>query len=199
MTSPRILFLILALFLAHSVQATPIWYSFQGVITSSTLGGLPAGSPVEYVLMVDRDRPGGYVHHERAFPILDEDFFYVENAGSLPAGLGNPYSDKSFFGFEKREGAGSQVQLNGGDPFYYEHPDSGERTASLRIIKGASMDTWEVGQDGFLGSIFPTREIECELRLTGISKTNPAIPEPGTLVLFGLGLILLWQARRERV
>lgn len=198
MTPLRIPFLILALVLADSIQATPIWFSFQGVITSSVFEEMPVGSSVEYILMVDRELPGKYVHHGQAYPILEEDFFYVENAGPAPAGLGNPHSDKSFYGFERHDGAGTYVQLSGGSPFFYEHPDSGERTASIRIFMGKSMDAWEVGDGGFLGSIFPSREIESDLRLTGISNTNPAVPEPGTLALLGLGLIVLWSMRRER-
>lgn len=198
MTPLRIPCLILALVLAPSAQAAPIWFTFQGVIASSTLDAFPVGSPIEYILMVDRDLPGGYVHHEQAFPILGEDFFYVENAGLLPGGLGRFYSDKAYYGFEKTDGAESLVQLNGGDPFYYENPGSGDRTTSIRISTDKSMDSWEIGQEGFLGSVFPTSEFDSELRLTGISRTNPAVPEPGTLALFGLGLILLWHLRRER-
>jgi PEP-CTERM motif-containing protein len=197
MTPFRFPSLILALVLADSIQATPIWFSFQGVITSSVFAEMPVGSAVEYILMVDRELPGKYVHHGQAYPILDEDFFYVENAGLAPAGLGNPYSDKSYFGFEKHEGAETFVELSGANPFFYEHPESGDGTASIRISMGKSMDAWEVGDGGFLGSIFPTREFESDLRLTGISGADPAVPEPGTLALLGLGLIVLWQLRRD--
>jgi hypothetical protein len=181
MKSPKIIFFILASVFANSVQAIPIWFSFQGVVTSSTFGDCPVGTTVEYVLMVDRDLPGMYVHHEQAFPVLEEDFFYVENAGFMPFGLGNPHSDKSFLGFEERDGAETHVQLTGGNPFYYEHPELGDRTASIRISADKAMEIWEVGQDGFWGSVFPSREIDSDLRLTGIPRPTRPFRSRGRL------------------
>jgi hypothetical protein len=214
----RILFAAFLLSALGKSGATPVYYSFQGEVVYSTLPEYALGRTVSYTFLVDQEVDGYEVDGQGGvIPLADDieavDWFRLSFLSSYVGGdaimMDNPNSNTKM---SEHDGV-DQVQYH---PNYFSALNgSNSDPSGFDVLSIYSVDTrindWFVGQKLLAENFVQNEEgvdnssYSSSLTLTGITCYNPlavtAVPEPGTLALFGfgaLGLGFLFRPRRSR-
>jgi hypothetical protein len=199
---------ILILLAVGRLVATPLYYTFQGSVTSVSLPdiNISVGDPAEYVFLIDHDLDGFYT--------LDGNTVWPSSPAHDEDPIGDPY----------------YVDLIGGGPYFSQYsdhqyernygdynPDNGRKGISgsiglsntfsmLEVFNYSGNSTWMEGEN-FTGHLLTTgvnsdyREFYLSLTLAKISSSleSEAVPEPSPLFLAGFGLLgLLFRKKRAR-
>jgi hypothetical protein len=205
--SARAIFSAAALLLAAPTlsSAIPLYYSFAGKVTGSTVAGWSPGQDVTYVFRVDRDAqgftvgPGGTplgLDDYSEGPDFFTDFFLADYLGGSAIPYDNPASDlkeSSHFGMDQvhYDEAFSALRGSNADPSGFDLLDI--------WAYGRRFGEWAPGQSFLAENIYfngPGEEgsyYTAELQLASIDPRNPydtqAAPEPASYALFALGLL----------
>jgi hypothetical protein len=193
---------------ALSVSAAPVYVTFEGSVSNSTAQGYVRGQAVRYYFMVDHDLDGytiengvrndlsDYVGDDYTIDFLQTDYLGGDAmAADLP---GAPEVSEFHYGYSYSY-FGSPTSVLGGSNFDPSGSDY------LYIFSTQNLfESWAVGQ-AFSGVNYNTGadgrvSVSSALTLTGISGTNPiqpAVPEPSSLCLMGLGILGLATGARK--
>ncbi|MDB5104935.1 MAG: hypothetical protein JWP91_2624 [Fibrobacteres bacterium] len=213
---PRQALIATALMLAWGpVSAVPVYYSFQGEVVYSTVPTHALGQSVRYVFLVDQDRDGytrdgdGTIRPRADFTETADWFtlsFYAAYVGGDALATDNPASpikESCFCGVDQMHYADdifSALRGSNADPGGFDLLDI--------YSSEARFNEWGIGQifrsENFTanGEGEPNSGYSSTLTLASITDANPllpAVPEPSTLALFGIGLAGLAWASRKRL
>jgi len=194
---------VAALGFAGAAQASPLYYTFEGTITSAydittgfsvdTFDGVSVGDPVSYTFLVDTALPGTVRYNGITTPLGGT--YYADFVSGGPIlGMAGGSAD-----WEYNYGVGNS--LFGSSPTLYRN--------YIQLVDSLGLDpsAWTVGQSSFSSSNLvedlygndpngPFGSVSAsELTLTSI--TSP-VPEPTTLALLGAGLVGVVALRRRR-
>lgn len=188
------------------LSASPLYYTFEGEIRTVDGTFELQGTPLEYVVEIDFDKPGYSIHHDGSVYYSDDDYY--------AALLTNTFYSSD----DPGEYVIRYLTNNG----YFEHfdvyygelllndPDTG---TYFTVSRGGSVfdnaeeiwiQYWEVGD--IFGGIEIVDDgindfaMRSNLILTNISSINPLspIPEPTSLALLSTGLIGLLCLKKRK-
>jgi hypothetical protein len=205
--TPFKMFLLIT-FLVSSPWSSPIYYTFTGVVSTSSYTEMSEGSNVQYILMVDTERNGKLIHHEQPYTMVGTGYgvgakadhnvtpedevgccFYVELISTDFIGPFQQAGDKQYWGYETVQNGAPLTKIMGSDPRFFTEPLSRTGANSVQISTSYHLNDWYEGLSGFSGNLYYGNPIQSSLTLTSISDSNPAIPEPSCL--FALGLLFI--------
>ena len=205
----RLVGLLVLVGMVGAAEATPVYYTFTGVIDSicdnngglcpgaTSFDGASLGDPMSLTFMVDMSLPGTQRNLGVTTPI-GGGTYYVDFIGGTP--------------FLPMTGTGQDFEWN-----YGTTPTSvlvgssiSQRYNYVQLyeLSFADITTWVIGDSGFYGQIYiedlygtgPSGLIgwvsSSNLTLASISDIAP-VPEPGTVALLGAGLLGLVALRRR--
>lgn len=194
---------------ATATVSAPVYYSFAGsTVTTQAVSEFASpytlGQKVKFVIAVDRDRVGEWVDEASglAEPIPGdapgESFYAAWEAGNLAQTEPVTENPASYF-LGLQWGNQSQLLTSNGKRDGFD---------MLQIVHlGLNINDWVVGTTGFTAehwmysnSIFgPVAGFDLTLTRIQTGSELAAIPEPGSLALMGLGLLLVaYRTRTQR-
>jgi len=197
--------LLIATLLAFSQVsfATPLYYTFEGEVNRiagynansvADAAGLNVGATVSYTLLLDFDAPGSLTYNNGATYTYTDysgyDYFFADYiAGDAlqldysnyveEYNVGLSYNYYNYYDY-------SSIAVDD-YLYFYNYTDISDWEVGTDI---SAYDYWNTGYYSYYGFI------NSNMKLTSISKNYNDIPEPGTLLLFSLGLIGLVAGKR---
>lgn len=189
---------VLLLFGNNPAQAVPTYYIFDGTVTSNTvdldddflnpeelteIAEYTVGREVSFTVLIDL---------ENNYMCDSWEFFYAEyiRGDSLQGDSATPSG----------EGGGAQSETNttGGKGLLFADPPDdfgGDSVFHIRSVE-LMVEEWTIGTDNLIAWDWfgAGGRITYDLTLTTMSETDP-VPEPGTFILFAVGLIGLMRFR----
>jgi hypothetical protein len=197
------------------VMAVPMYYTFEGEVSFMSGSFDPAdygidvqmGQSVSYTFIVDTDLDGYYERDSVQYSLADGngyDYFYTELVSEelIPEIYYNRY--QYHYGTQRDDGTG--VQLTGGSLVTIRNAGATGQNAN-GILSDWTIGTELYAQDYFsIGSVdtgYARYLYESQVVITSICTTldcgaSVSVPEPGTLTVFGLGLLGMGVLRRRR-
>jgi hypothetical protein len=192
------------LFLCAPLFATPVFYTFKGEVTSSNNPDFDLGREVTYVFMADLEEDGylltNGVKSTSWYDFTDAkgnaDYFHSEYIGGDAMANDIPTDWNAGVSYhiglnDNRGISNNEVQLNGSnaDQSGFDYISIFQPTHRLdQFFVG--MDDNRVTNAVSNGTFY--FEVLAQTTLVDISNENPmtppAVPEPGSLALFGMGI-----------
>lgn len=210
----RIAYLLCLFAIALSAQATPLYYSFEGNITSiiqhernpvtgrldptilpsSNRTGFSLGQPLNFMFLLDFDAPPVHVAFDGVESTVSDtttdDYFYSELiSGNLPALSGHSFADPYFL-WERRQDRNSSVSGNG--EFL-----GGIEANRIWLGSNAFVADWEIGRSvstqlHYWYSDTDFENTQLDMRLVSIAE----VPLPASAFLFVAGCLGLLASQR---
>ena len=183
------------------VGASPIYYTFEGTITSinDPYGQLPSsgefsiGEVVNYTFVVDFDRTGSWRYNGyNGFRTVEtpdtasQDYFYTALESGSPI-VNNWYADFSVsnYGLQSQDGYSPYGAITGSNYL-------------TLVNSGLNVSDWVVGTsvvaNDYWGTFSQSYYVRSQLTLTNIVAPT-VVPLPGAIGLFSAGLISLFSFR----
>jgi hypothetical protein len=194
---------------AMNAAAAPVYYSFEGTVTYSIITDIAYGQTVHYTFMADLNVDGysnenGILIHatDAGTPGNSIDYFYSDYVGGDAIAVDPP---SSFYGTLSYHMGYSQINLgfpsslvlgSNGDPSGYDY--------AYAYSDNSPIGSWYVGQSfqGYnaIGGAAGVYDAYSDLTLVAIGGTNPleAVPEPSTLALLVLGVVVMAAVRKRK-
>lgn len=201
--------------ITHCAYGVPEYYTFQGEIWRSDVSGYSVGQVVTYIFMIDRDRigihPNNILENKIAYgtnnAFYDIYYYcdYIYGPGYIEGEV-NPENHDVFWSYNtdpaRQDGA---LSINGDSldasmnielPRAWFKPERSDWDAMMSAGDRFS-GRQSVYEDGtYVATVFS------HLYVVGRSYMNPtesatAIPEPMSILLMGVSLIMLWRRKRR--
>jgi hypothetical protein len=197
--------------MVNIVGATPVYYTFDGTITSITNNSgmlddfnYQNGDDITYTFLIDLDLPGQLTYYSGSTVIVDNsdpsaDFYYADyfSGDALPIieeyWIGTYNHRESNYIRNDQGTGGSQIAgLSFNNSIRIANSSLYFQDWTLNTPLVSWNDVWLA--DG------TSSRISASLNITKISDTAPVtpVPEPATILLFGLGMVALIRTRSRR-